>query len=870
MSKGKIEVEEHQWAQKVFNLFSWKFDDLDGDPTPAKIAEHCKLKNESYKKALKAYDTQEQALTKQAQSDTFVSLYKNCTDRISGVDSHLKDGDIADANSALDEVEACLEAIGSLFGTRSSGKKESVRDDPKFATCLARLNEQAKNFSSYKSKRNELHTPEQEELFDELYKQTVWLEREAAKELQGGHLERTDDLLFQVEANLQGLENITRAGKQQTVGLNTARANIKDAKARINAAYKLRKTISDKKLRKEFEERYKQAKNDIKAAEKLIKQEKTEEAQPVLASVSASVEQVEYAVGTNTWAPLDAKYSRSTKFHKTEIQSYYQQINTIADKAAKREFEAHYQRAINQIADLEVLIEGEGRAAEEKVKNDIAALEQEIQSLENCLVDAITKANAPDTSNQTLTQSPHLQSKPEECSAQHQKLMDRINKLLSQHSVIQDQKLLEDYATYKMLAEQMDSQVSDLLQRNYVNDARAQLTALEGLANNLQACIDQAIALKAQNDHEPNKEKPPERAGEHSANENKKASDYKDILKNARATHQQLITQKSKIIDPEKLKEFNLLMQQIDKATVLLGDTLSHAKSDSLEKADLLSRELQAVLPKAQVIIDEVLLAAAERAKEPKRKKIKYKNSAKGVRNNVDAREKPSGPNPEFYCEVQDGQFCLKHAMNACLGFGAISVQDMEDGLLQANVEGFKTQTETQLFSELNGYYPELTLQEMRKQIKADPDKLYRNAAKAQFGMLFDGQAPAEIIRANGSEPTMGLAIVNGKQKELGLPEFKNTWLEKPKSGADIQANVEKVKEITEKNGADRLVIGAGGHFIALRKNAEDEWFEVDSLEDGSKRIDLEDYIKTQSARHKNEALSILHFDEELTYKKAE
>ncbi len=66
------------------------------------------------------------------------------------------------------------------------------------------------------------------------------------------------------------------------------------------------------------------------------------------------------------WFPLDHQYAQALREHKTTIQSYYKSIVDITDRAAKRDIEAHYQPAINLIADTEILIDSKGQSAEEQ------------------------------------------------------------------------------------------------------------------------------------------------------------------------------------------------------------------------------------------------------------------------------------------------------------------------------------------------------------------------------------------------------------------------------------------------------------------------------------------------------------------------
>ncbi|SDR26314.1 hypothetical protein [Pseudovibrio sp. Tun.PSC04-5.I4] len=881
MSKSKIEVSEHRWAQKVYQVQAWKFEGYDGDPTPADVIAHCKQKNANFKKDLKKFKSQTSLLKTKEQRETFDGLYNRATVFITHADDHLKKKEIDEADNSLDDVSALLDGLGRVFQAQNSGMNDKngshsqngPRNEPNTASQKIKAAEYTARLKDSKAHRKIFVVKEQRENFDQLFKQAAWVTSETDKLISKNETQTADDLLFQAESSLQGLETIIALGRQTAEEYESVKTAIQLAKSRMSEAYGLRKAITNKGKQKEFSGQHKQAKDHIKQVENLLKRGDVKGTRPVLASLSSIVEKLDAAVNIvreKEWAPLDESYNRKLKANRAEMQSYYQQINTIPDKAAKRKFEKNYATAINLVAETSDIIERDGQAAEETVKSNLTALETIITVLEDCVVNALVAATNPgnaDTNQQQSTTTDRNISDLNACRAELEAAQSTLNTTLGKRGVLSDPELAHEFQQYGTAAQAYITEGLNYISGGKLQEARGKLAACTSAITSMEFSIGASQTTDPRSRQQENGGATNQIANEQKEAElRQKANAYRNILKDTRKTQKQLEAHRSKIVDPERLNEFDLLIKQINELVPIIGRTLASRQPGRIEKSEQLLPALQEASQKAKAIIDAVLAAADAKAKEPKQKKIKYKNGARGIRNNVNAREKPSGPNPEFYCEKQDGQFCLKHAMNACLGFGAISVEDMEEGLLQVNIDGFKTQTEPQTFSELKGYYPNLTLPEMRKQIAKDPEKFYRNAAKAQYETLF-GTTPAEVIRTQGSEPTMGLAIVNAKQKELGLPELKDTWLEKPKTSADVQANVDKVKEITEKNGADRLVIGAGGHFIALRKNAEDEWFEVDSLADGATRINLDEYIKKQAINNK-EALAILHFSEEVTYKK--
>lgn len=707
---------------------------------------------------------------------------------------------------------ALLDGIGRVFEVQNaradvkngSQPKNTSQNGSDIVSQKMKAAEYTARLKDCKLQRKIFVVKEQREHFDQLFKQATWVTSETDKLISKNEAQKADNLLFQAESSLQGLENIVALGRQTAVEYESAKSAIQVAKSRMSETYGLRKTITDKGKQKEFLGQHKQAKD-------YIKQGDTKGPQPVLASLASITTELDSAVNIvreREWAPLDDGYGRRLKTNRTAIQLYYQQINTIPDKAAKRKFEKNYATAINLVADIGDIIERDGQAAEETVKSNLTELETIITVLEDCVVNALTATTSPgnaDTNQQqnaaTDSNAPQLDA----CRTELEKAQSTLNTTLGKRGALSDPQVTREFQQYGTAAQDYIKEGLNYTSDGKLQEAQGKLAACNSAITSMEFFLESTQTPGAENRGQKNGG-----ANNQKANDKKEAElrqktiSYRSILTATKASQKQLEIHRSKIVDPEKLNEFNLLIKQINEIVPIIGRALASRQPDRIEKSVQLLPELQEVLQTAKAIIDAVLAAAEAKAKEPKQKKIKYKNGTRGIRNNVDAREKPSGPNPEFYCEKQDGQFCLKHAMNACLGFGAISVEDMEEGLLQANIDGFKTQTETQTFSELKGYYPDLTLQKMRKQIAKNPEKFYRDAAKSQYEMIF-GTTPAEVIRTQGSEPTMGLAIVNAKQKALGLPELKNTWLNKPESPTDIQTNVDKVKEITQKDGADRL-----------------------------------------------------------------
>ncbi|WP_109314981.1 hypothetical protein [Pseudovibrio ascidiaceicola] len=249
---------------------------------------------------------------------------------------------------------------------------------------------------------------------------------------------------------------------------------------------------------------------------------------------------------------------------------------------------------------------------------------------------------------------------------------------------------------------------------------------------------------------------------------------------------------------------------------------------------------------------------------EPKLDRVRYGNThtTSTHKSNVDAREKPSGVNPDFYCEKQQSQYCLKHALNACLGFEAVTVDDLVDQQVAGFINGYKQKSEGAFLQEAAEHLGRSTA-ELQREFHRDAPKLYRDTAAAEFA-IYNGRSPADHIRQHGSEASFGVGIVNAKREELGVPELKSTWLIEPRSEAKLQQNIASLEKIVGET--DRLVFGQSAHFVALRKNEQGDWFEVDSLSEGAKRVDPIEYYKTRVAR--DGSVPILHFPTEVTFSK--
>ena len=304
--------------------------------------------------------------------------------------------------------------------------------------------------------------------------------------------------------------------------------------------------------------------------------------------------------------------------------------------------------------------------------------------------------------------------------------------------------------------------------------------------------------------------------------------------------------------------------QNLNALATEITTTLQTQDPDRVNRAEATLEVLRAEYEQLKADYLAALKAEKLRLKERRRHIIEYGHPARGVRNNVDSRATPSGRNPEFYCEKQKGNLSVKHAINACLGFGAITEEDITNGVYAGTIDSYELQTDDQLYREVESYFPDLTLADMKKELAKDRQGFYRKAAEKHFNWLFDGISPEVYVEQVGADTEIGIAALRAKQKALGLPEPIDTYLEPAYYDDGLQKSLDKVREITADETKDRLVLAYGDHLVALRKNTEGDWFEIDSFEEGAKRVDLEKYIEEKAHVDPRDGLVLLHFDGDL------
>ena len=177
---------------------------------------------------------------------------------------------------------------------------------------------------------------------------------------------------------------------------------------------------------------------------------------------------------------------------------------------------------------------------------------------------------------------------------------------------------------------------------------------------------------------------------------------------------------------------------------------------------------------------------------------------------------KPDGVNTSFYHEKQSESLCLKHALNAFVGFEAFSVDDMVEGNIEAAnlVVGkgpYKTSPESWLEA-----HPEYK----REDIEARGDEIFHEVSQ-DFAEMIAGDKLDRAVR-RGNEVTVGKAMLDSHQERLGAPNLKYVHVVTPEKAREAIAEAKSV--------GDRILVGTSGHFFTYRQNKAGDWFKIDSI----------------------------------------
>jgi hypothetical protein len=512
MAKGTLEVTEYQWAQKVYKQKSWPFDAYDGDPTPASIAAHCKNRAAQYKAELKSYKALKSTLQTDAQTQTFDSLCEQTQSRMKNADYLLQTGDFLDADSTLDDIAALVDGVGIVVGKSRVSKlqkngidgKQTAESAAPHVDPLQALQQRATEFSAklkgYKAERKILVSKDQKTLFDQLFKQAAATMTYVTNLVKSGDTAGADQRLFDAEAQLQGVQQVLEMQKQIARETENIKTAIKDANTRLSEANGLRKTIKSPQEQKAFSDSSKRAKVQIKQVEGLLKRHELDACQTELKVLGNLVEKAESYV---KFVPVDPSLSKQLKTTRIEIQSCYQQVNEVPDKALKRDFEKNYQVAISLLAETEDLIEGHGRSSEEAIAANLATLKNLTEALIDCVVSAKEAATQQATNQPTGRRSrPNSASKSAAQNALNKALSDcmgsldeaqaNLNEVLKAGAEIKDVALANSFAQYSSAAQAYITEGLQYVADRKLQEARGKLTTCEDAINSMIAFLESA------------------------------------------------------------------------------------------------------------------------------------------------------------------------------------------------------------------------------------------------------------------------------------------------------------------------------------------------------------------------------------------
>ncbi|SFT77819.1 Josephin [Pseudovibrio denitrificans] len=512
MAKGTLEVAEYQWAQKFYKHNSWPFDEYDGDPTPASIEAHCKNRSAQYKAELASYKALKHTLESDAQVQTFDSLCDQTQSRMKNADDLLQAGNFLDADSTLDDIAALVDGVGILVGkSRATEQQKNGADGQQNAESstphvdpLQALQQRATEFSAklkgYKAERKILVSKDQKTLFDQLFKQAASTMTYITSLVKNGDAAGADQRLFDAEAQLQGVQQVLEMQKQTVRETESIKTAIKEANTRLSEADGLRKTIKSPQEQKAFADSSKQAKGQVKQIEGLLKRHELDACQAELKNLDNMVEKTESYV---KFVPVDPSLSRELKTTRIEIQSCYQQVNEVPDKALKRDFEKNYQVAINLLAETEDLIEGHGRSSEETIAANLATLKNLTETLIDCVVNAKEaaekqaanptqgKRSSPDSATKNAAQNA-LNKALAGCMGSLDEAQANLNEVLKAGAEIKDPALASSFAQYSSAAQTYITEGLQYVADRKLQEARGKLATCEDAIKSMIAFLGTA------------------------------------------------------------------------------------------------------------------------------------------------------------------------------------------------------------------------------------------------------------------------------------------------------------------------------------------------------------------------------------------
>ena len=254
----------------------------------------------------------------------------------------------------------------------------------------------------------------------------------------------------------------------------------------------------------------------------------------------------------------------------------------------------------------------------------------------------------------------------------------------------------------------------------------------------------------------------------------------------------------------------NTVTAEIEETGLLVTHTAS--------KIDELSSE-KATPAKAEALGNKEQTASGAVRRTERKKDYMYaplRSITKIHRCNIPSPHKPDEVNPVFYRERQEEGLCVKHALNAFVGFEAFGIDDLVQGLIQTEDRyvGKKAYEES----------PDLWL-------KAHPEYTRKNVEDMGYE-IFDQVIMESLQRTTGGIPLedyvktkntadVGLTVLASYQRFLRAP---NLVLQEPSSRQEAKHALLKARA-----ESDRIIVGINDHFVTYRENKAGDWFKIDS-----------------------------------------
>lgn len=301
----------------------------------------------------------------------------------------------------------------------------------------------------------------------------------------------------------------------------------------------------------------------------------------------------------------------------------------------------------------------------------------------------------------------------------------------------------------------------------------------------------------------------------------------------------------------QQLKDFQ---DQRIAVAQLMNQARQHLDAAQPVKANLIIAQLE-------LAVEDLNAIVFRKGMEPRLETFRYDVRLETEKHfcKTDARAKPDSRNPKFYCEKQPGNLSLKPALNAFFGCEAFSSRQFTDWD-RVNIRREIAKTPGPQLIQMAPSVLDVTEQEAWEDYKADPimfeERIAREKYRAKMGIYPEAREAVGLF-----QPDEATQLLN--QLRPDLPPLTVLWLENPENNPALQdQQKDLLRNLLQEGGPDRLLFSRDSHYVALRKNTEGDWFEIDSRNPQVKRVDPLAYHAAHPSAYG--ANAILHFGQEV------